>query len=299
MTHGGGWLTVAGVPVSQANEFLGASYKLYNHALTNETILRAVGYALPPVLHFHVQTVAPTTAFTSMRLLQQMPRSRSDGEVANVVSGEPSDVLSRRDTPYVGPAHLRWEYDTFTYEPAAPFRNTLGIAGFGNERPSQMDQLSFLRRFRADARGAIVIVVPVNGGETYQSPPGPRGSLDTQYSVALTYPTQVVYYTIGGTRNISPNGEPGPGDQYLEWLLYMTNLPRVPQTISVPYFTDELDIPEEYATSLCLLFGQLGTLGSSVLVASGDDGVGRGNCRDSSGKVQFRTTFPASCMCDV
>jgi tripeptidyl-peptidase-1 len=30
-THGGCWLTVAGVPVSQADELLGASYQLYHH----------------------------------------------------------------------------------------------------------------------------------------------------------------------------------------------------------------------------------------------------------------------------
>src|ERR1700761_6327290 len=29
ITHGGGWLTVTGVPVSQANEMLGASYQVY------------------------------------------------------------------------------------------------------------------------------------------------------------------------------------------------------------------------------------------------------------------------------
>jgi tripeptidyl-peptidase-1 len=60
MTHGGGWLTVAGVSVSQANKLLGASYLLYNHAQTNETIFRTIGYALPAVLHKHVQTIAPT-----------------------------------------------------------------------------------------------------------------------------------------------------------------------------------------------------------------------------------------------
>jgi tripeptidyl-peptidase-1 len=89
-THGGGWLTVAGVPVSQANKLLGASYQLYYHPGTNETILRTVGYALPAALHIHVQTIAPTTAFTSMRLLQpeEMPRSRSGGAV-NATSGEP------------------------------------------------------------------------------------------------------------------------------------------------------------------------------------------------------------------
>ncbi|KAH9031563.1 hypothetical protein EDB84DRAFT_1492372 [Lactarius hengduanensis] len=46
-THGGGWLT------------------LYRHAVTHETVLRTLGYALPAALLAHVQTVAPTTHFGS------------------------------------------------------------------------------------------------------------------------------------------------------------------------------------------------------------------------------------------
>jgi tripeptidyl-peptidase-1 len=38
-THGGSWLTVTGVPVSRANKLLRASYQLYYHAGTNQTIL--------------------------------------------------------------------------------------------------------------------------------------------------------------------------------------------------------------------------------------------------------------------
>jgi tripeptidyl-peptidase-1 len=219
-THGSGWLTVAGVPVSRANELLGASYQLFYHAWTNETILRTVSYALPAALHMHVKTVVPTTAFTSTRLLQQTPRSRSSGEAvqaaANVASGEPSDVLSRRDVPYVEPSSLRWQYNTFFYEPAPTNRNVLGIAGLSDQKPSPEDQLSFMNRFSAGADAAIVTVVPVNGGVNDQSPPGQRGNFDTQYSVALTYPTPVVYYTMGGRQKISPSGEPSPGDQYLE-----------------------------------------------------------------------------------
>jgi tripeptidyl-peptidase-1 len=42
---------------------------------------------------------------------------------------------------------------------------------------------------------------------------------------------------------------------------------------------------------------ELGLRGSSVLVASGDAGVGRGDCKDDDGNDRFCTTFPASCMC--
>ncbi len=68
-THGGSWLTLTGVPVFQANELLGASYQLYQHAGTNDTILRTVGYALPTVLHTH-------TCKPSHRRRSSPPRAR-------------------------------------------------------------------------------------------------------------------------------------------------------------------------------------------------------------------------------
>ncbi|SRR6266702_496760 len=51
VTPRGGWLTITDVPVSQADNLLGASPRLYWHTGTNETILRTVGYALPALLH--------------------------------------------------------------------------------------------------------------------------------------------------------------------------------------------------------------------------------------------------------
>jgi hypothetical protein len=143
-----------------------------------------VSYALPAALHVHVQTVVPTTAFTSTRLLQQTPRSRSDGEAAEVAnvsseSGEPSDVLLRRDDSHVEPSLLRWAYRLLFSNPAETNRNMLGIAGFGDEKPSSAVQWSFMTKFRTDADASaatrIVTVLPVNGGVNDQNPPGRAG----------------------------------------------------------------------------------------------------------------------------
>ncbi|KAI9428541.1 hypothetical protein H4582DRAFT_2067093, partial [Lactarius indigo] len=35
ITHGGGWVTITDIPVSQANDLLGASYQLYRHTDAN------------------------------------------------------------------------------------------------------------------------------------------------------------------------------------------------------------------------------------------------------------------------
>jgi tripeptidyl-peptidase-1 len=301
LTHGGSWLTVAGVPVSQANILLGASYQLYYHPGTNETIIRTVGYAIPAALHVHIRTIAPTTAFTSTHLLEpeEPPRSRSGGSV-NATWGEPMNMLSRRQPPIepkADPSLLRSLYNTVTYSPVEANQNMLGIVGFRNEYPGPMDVLQFLTQFRADATGASPAIEVID--DRYRIEVGMQANLDVQYTLALTYPTPVVYYvgTGNGVQLEPPDNKlAAPGDVYLQWLNYMAQKQRVPQTIALGYSTPEPSIPLEYATALCTLFMELGVRGTSILVASGNAGVGRGDCTDDNGNVQFYTTFPASCM---
>lgn len=71
----------------------------------------------------------------------------------------------------------------------------------------------------------------------------------------------------------------------------------IPQTISTSYGDDEQTVPLDYATSVCNMFAQLGAMGTSVLFASGDWGVGGGSCRSNDGKgsKKFIPAFPASC----
>ena len=76
-THGGTWLTVSDLRVSQASQLLGASYQLYRNIKTKETIIRTVGYSPPAVLHKHVQTVIPATWFSSIEVTVQTPHRRT------------------------------------------------------------------------------------------------------------------------------------------------------------------------------------------------------------------------------
>jgi tripeptidyl-peptidase-1 len=282
---------------------LGASYQLYYHAGTNQTILRTVGYALPAALHIPVKTIIPTTAFGSTWHLPQTPRNRSSGAAAEA-SGEPVDVLSRdiNTSPWV----LRWVYLMSTYTPAAADRNALGIVGFPNEYPSpnpeDPDLRSFMTRFRTDAIAPTVVVVPVDGSQDADlNQPNSLATMDAEYGEALVYPDPVVYYALSGPMQpqISPSGGPAPGDVYFEWLYSLTKQQDIPQTLSVGWRFDEQTISKQYADTLCLLFAELGARGTTVFAASGDAGVGVGGCRDSSGNVRFYTTFPASCKCGV
>jgi tripeptidyl-peptidase-1 len=296
-THGGAWLTVAGVLVSQANDLLGASYQLYQHAKTNHTIIRTVGYAIPAVLHTHVQAVAPTTCFASTRVRRETLRRRSfvtAASQAEVESGRPVTVLSSRDTASgaINPSELHWLYKTFAYVPAATDKNALGVVGLVKDYPSQEDLTQFMTSFYSNAQAATFAVVPVNGGEENLNPTD-EASLDVQYSSAMAYPTPNTFYSVGGGGEWSDEGEPLPGDVYHELLTFMLDLPKIPQTVSISYGFAENAFPEEYATAVCNLFAQLGVRGVSVLFPSGDDGVGPGNC------VQFIPEFPSSCTSGV
>ena len=300
-THGGSWLTVPGVPVSQANRLLGASYQLFHHPGTNETILRTVRYALPDALHTHVKTITPTTAFTSTSFPKhETPRNRS-GAVVNGPSGDSVGMLSRQEVDEIDitPSILRSLYGTTTYRPVATIQNTLGIMGYRNQIPKLMDLIKFMDDFcdeEIDYQLPITRII----NELYQSEYGVQATMDVEYGVGLVYLTPVIYYRSSGNGMVFlPNKMPSVFDEYVELLDYLINQPNAPRTLSLGYGTPELSIPWEYADAVCNLFAQLGSRGISILVASGDAGVGLGNCINIYGGVQFYTSFPASCMCGI
>ncbi|KAF8267704.1 peptidase S8/S53 domain-containing protein [Lactarius quietus] len=281
MTHGGGWLTVSGVPVSRANEMLGASYQLFRPSGTNgTTILRTIGYALPAVLHNHIRTVVPTTCFESTLPLWQTSWSRSVGATADIGSSEPGDVLSSRssdeDEHPLGPSELRTLYRTDTYVPTATDKNELGVSGFANQYPSPADLATFMSICRKDAIDATYIDVPINSGGYDPTQPSDEANQNMQYAQAIAYPTPHTFYSTGGrmTWNSLGDNNPDPDDAFLTWLNHLINLETIPQTISASYVYN----------GLCDLLAQLGARGVSVLFPSGNEGVGA-----------FISEFPSSC----
>ncbi|KAF8257822.1 subtilisin-like protein [Lactarius quietus] len=279
-SHGGGWLMLTGVPVSQANALLGASYQLYEHAETKDRIIRTLGYALPVVLHAHVQAVAPTNYFGSPRKNQRRPREHSGEET----SRDPGKALSNR-LVQVTPPLLQWMYGTSTYMPAATDRNVLAIAGYYGDYPSNVDLMTFMNEYRSDGLHAAYTLVPLGTG-VWPVGPSEEANADIQYTQSISFPTPHVYYsTLANEEGL------------LIWLNYVLTRAIVPQTITTSYCGPEQDFSEDYATRLCFLFAQLGARGASVLFSSGDTAVGGGNCQanDGSGRVQFLPMFPPSC----
>ena len=292
-THGGTWLTVTDVPMSQAGQLLGASYQLYRNMKTNETIIRTVGYSLPAMLHSHVQTVMPTTYFSSMEVTVQTPHRRSFGPAPppmQAASGKLGTVQARQPQPpppppIVKPGNLRWLYGTEKYVPTAhgPGQNSLAVVG--DRLPRQEDLFAFMDAYRKeDANGANFNIqnvdgVPLNLGEL----PDDTSNVAVQYTTAFAYPTPLFVFRVVRT-----------DEMFIALLHFLLRMEPVPRTISISFnFFFERDLPRSEAWYMCNLLAQFGTRGSSVLVASGNNGVGAGNCR------VFEVEFPSSCACDV
>ena len=296
-THGGGWLTVTDVPVSQANELLGASYQFYYHAGRNDTILRTAGYALPAALHVHVQTVVPTTAFTPTRPLQQTPHRRSgEAAVLNAASGESTNMLSGRQQGAVEPSVLVALYNTANYEPPVAPNSRLGIVGYDDEYPDLRDLSMFMRRFRSNEPVETVTLEPIfpNQWKRFRSI---RTNIFAQYAAAISYPIPISYYGSTGVRLRTKGRQrvvihPGANDAIQQWLEYTVDQPSNPHTIGlVSDGIRESSLSLEYMQAVCNLFKGLGARGTTVLVPSGDLGVGNGMY------TGFDINFPASCTC--
>ena len=298
-THGGSWLTVTDVLVSQANQMLGASYQVYRNSKTNETIIRTVGYSLPAALHTRIRTVSPTTYFFSKQGMRQTTRRRSFRAAPAQAQEASGRVVTARQDPGMTPSVLRWMYKTNAYWPEVPFQTTLGILGIDDDYPSRLDLKQFMTRYRSEATDATFLVEQWNGGRYNQSDPGDAANIGIQYAAAVTYPTLLDFYSMGGELHWARNGTPIAGDVYLGWFKNILGEMYLPQTISIIYGHYEQDLPGDYARTLCDLFAELGVRGVSVLAASGQDGVGDGDCVNAQGNILFIPEFPSSCTCGI
>ncbi|KAF9460560.1 peptidase S8/S53 domain-containing protein [Collybia nuda] len=302
INRSGDWVTLR-VTVAQAERMLGAKYNVYHHPVSSQKVVRTMSYSLPRELHSHVDVVAPTTYFGTLRSMRTT--SFLQPEIKPVEQEDPAPdfsinaVVPTSCNSVITPACLRALYNTSTYVPKATATNKLGVAGYLDEFANRADLQTFFRQFRTDAVGSSFTTVQVNGGGDDQNDPGVEANLDIQYTTGISFPTPNIYYSTGGSPPFNPDSQTptNTNEPYLDWLNFILAQSTIPQVITTSYGDDEQTVPNDYAVRVCNLFAQLGSVGSTVFFSSGDFGVGGGDCRtnDGTNKVLFQPAFPASC----
>ena len=143
-TDAGDWITLR-VSVEQAERMLGTKYNVYQHGPSGEQVVRTLSYSLPKDLHSHVDVVAPTTYFGTVRsmkktsFLQPDRKPISDEEAAALLRPGSDAAVPSSCASTITPTCLRDLYNTSTYVPAATNVNKLGVAGYLQEFANTAD----------------------------------------------------------------------------------------------------------------------------------------------------------------
>lgn len=120
--------------MDQAERMLSTKYNVYYHPTSGEKVVRTLAYSLPRELHSHIDLVAPTTYFSTMKSMRvtsflQPEIKANDGFATNSTLGTEATVPSSCAS-IITPACLRALYNTIDYVPSQTSRNGLGVAGY-------------------------------------------------------------------------------------------------------------------------------------------------------------------------
>ncbi|KAF1955942.1 subtilisin-like protein [Byssothecium circinans] len=246
--------------VNAVEKLLNAEYSTFLRSGTPEKTLRTLSYSLPSVLTGHVDMVQPTTFFGLQHLRSTISEHHpiDDSEVEMSID-EVQAVLGCTGTR-ITPTCLA---NLYNFASAAnQSTGLLGVAGFLEEYAIKSDFTTFLNSYAYFSNKAKTFTCTgVNKGTCPNSPAGVEANLDVQYAGILNY------------------------------LLALPDA-SLPNTLSISYGDDEATVPVAYVQNACNLFSQLGARGVSILISSGDSGVGS-TCKLNR-KSSFTTAFPAA-----
>jgi tripeptidyl-peptidase-1 len=258
---------------------------------TKTRAIRALEYSVPSALVGHLDMIQPTTYFG----VKQFRSTISEHEV---IENDESFVEAVQAVTGCTGTRITPTCLANLYNFADAKNQTaglLGVAGFLEEYAIKADFTTFLSSYAYfNNKGKSFTCTGVNGGTCPTSPAGIEANLDVQYAGSISSSVPMTYYSTAGRGQYLGSGT-NSNEPYLEFLNYLLALPAasLPNTLSISYGDDEGTVPLSYATNVCNLFSQLGARGISILISSGDSGVGD-TCQ-VNGKTSFTTAFPASC----
>ncbi|KAG9236157.1 putative Tripeptidyl-peptidase SED2 [Amylocarpus encephaloides] len=307
------WVSIY-VDVGTAESLLDTEYSVFQHD-DGSTLVRTTEWSLPRHLHEHIDTIQPTTSFmrtkaNSVDYVQFAEHPEPEGykPPSNAAIAKVCQLFTVKIECF------RTLYGTIDYVQKVPGINKIGFNNFLNQTPIRPDIEMFLKEYRPEAAktayrfksieiagGVPAHDAPLTPAEVAGDNNWAEANLDAQTILGMTYPQPVYSYSTGGEPPFIPdeNTPTNTNEPYLTWVNYVLGQRDVPQVISTSYGDDEQTIPKSYATRVCQQFAQLGARGVSLLVSSGDGGVGDDPsvCVTNDGKntTTFLAAFPAGC----
>ncbi|EPS96634.1 hypothetical protein FOMPIDRAFT_1167297 [Fomitopsis schrenkii] len=285
LSSAGDWLSVD-IPVSKANDMLGAHFSVFTHEATGRQTIRTLQYSIPTDLVQHVDLIHPTVTFpvqanATPPVLLPAPLPQEQGADTNI-----STVCGPYNRPNITAACLQYLYGIPT-TPAISPGNGILVTGYVEQYTNAQDLKLFLEHYRPDMDPATTFSTQtIDGGDNLQGvPAGSEGNLDTQYTIGIATDVPVTYLLVG---NETTDGLYG----YLDTVNHILNETSPPPVMTTSYSSNEDEISEKLAIKLCNAYAQLGARGVSILFSSGDGGVSGTGFQECT---TFVPTFPNTC----
>ena len=298
--------------VAGANTLFGAEYKYYTKATASSaaTKLRTLSYSVPDDVADHVALVDPGNYFGESKAFAPMVSHMQYGERAVTATtsktthaeGSSTTVDAACQTS-ITPACLKQMYQVGDYAADASSGSRIGFGSWLNQSALYADLFLFEQTYGIAAQNFSVELIDGATNDQNQSTATiGEANLDVQNIVGIAHPLPVTEFITGGAPPFVPNidqptaadNENEPYVPYYRYLLSKTNA-ELPQVISNSYGDEEDSVPYNYAVLTCNLIGLLGLRGITVLVSSGDLGVGAGCIAPDYKTVEFNAIFPATC----
>jgi len=141
-TTAGDWVALR-ITIEQAERMLNTKYNVYKHKTTGQEVVRTLSYSLPKELHSHIDVVAPTTYFGTLRSMRAtsflQPDIKPVEDLAAAGLLTPAATVPASCGTTVTVSCLRALYNTSSYVPAATSTNKLGVAGYLDEYANTAD----------------------------------------------------------------------------------------------------------------------------------------------------------------
>ncbi|CAK5270753.1 unnamed protein product [Mycena citricolor] len=282
----GDWISI-NVPVSKANELLGANYHVFTHTASGTQSIRTLEYSIPAALKDHIRVVTPTTSFSGPRPLPPVMAVGNKATPASQVQPVANAVpASCKNT--MTPTCLQAMYG-IPKTPATSKTGSIGVAGMYDQYANKADLAQFLKAQRPDMSSSTSFALTsVDGGVNSQSSSqaGLEANLDIQYTVGLATGVPVTFVSVGN------NNQDGADGGYLDIITALIGESAPPQVLTTSYgFDTEASLSKSLTTAMCNSYMQLSARGVSILFATGDGGVASTPGVSCSGTA-FPPTFP-------
>ncbi|KAJ6789749.1 hypothetical protein PWT90_05749 [Aphanocladium album] len=276
------WLQVT-VPLGQVESLLGSSYTTFRHVDTGKMTIRTSQYSVPLLLHEHIDTIQPTTAFhedTPETHYMRPVQLKKQGAAQGVATSQPNC-----NPNYITGLCIR---DYYNVDYSSTGKASIAVTGLLNISASHTDADVYMNYFQPASKGANFQDVSIAGAKNDPSNPDGEGNMDTQISVAIGHPSPVSYYMLG------PLGPGTFNDQLLNLGLQLNSMDNPPSTVSTSYSGEEQGFSPDYLRRVCQEYMKAGARGVSLFFSSGDHGVsGRG--QPDCAAHGFYTSFPSTC----